>query len=77
LVRSLVNAHRDRVRYPAAVAILMGAALKVKRLDGGRRSAPAAPPTASKPKMNPPTWAKNATPDRPGTEQPPSFATMS
>ncbi len=25
----------------------------VKRLDGGRRSAPAAPPTASKPKMNP------------------------
>jgi hypothetical protein len=34
----------------------------VKRLDGGRRSAPAAPPTASKPKMNPPTWAKNATP---------------
>jgi len=50
------------VRYPAAVAILMGAALMVKRLDGGRRSAPAAPPTASKPKMNPPTWAKNATP---------------
>jgi len=40
----------------------MGAALMVKRLDGGRRSAPAAPPTASKPKMNPPTWAKNATP---------------
>jgi hypothetical protein len=25
----------------------------VKRLDGGRRSAPAAPPAASKPKMNP------------------------
>jgi hypothetical protein len=52
LVRSLVNAHRAGCGT-AAVAILVGAALMVKRLDGGRRSAPAAPPAASKPKMNP------------------------
>jgi hypothetical protein len=44
--------------------------VRMWRLDGGKRSAPTAPPAASKPKMNPPTRAENAAPTAPALNSP-------